>query len=394
MSETTDTSAIDEKKKESESSKNEDLISNIGPFIGSVIRTFIYIILYFVVSGLMLYICKLSQSNILPTDLKCSPYTDEKPRITNIPINIFTTFTDPPLSMKINFPYNSDTPQANYNASNKILDMFRDYKNQSDSSFLANYLISVFESLIHFNYSIINIIFNLFNGFPETLLLFAGPIMLIFLLIIILLVNQIYIIYSWFANMGWFFKQNTNDSGDGKPVWEDVTLISFFDYGCAWGLVILFAIIFFMAFPIMPIFPLIIVLWCLFSCLSYKAILNGQTITGAKIIQDVFKQNKASIMGVLSLFIILDTFKKLGTVPGLFAVLTLILVYFGIISIGVFTPEKINENLSKVTGYDQAERKKCSNKEHKQEKGLFSFMGGGINIAKELKKVHKKFYSK
>jgi hypothetical protein len=103
MSETTDTSAIDEKKKESESSKNEDLISNIGPFIGSVIRTFIYIILYFVVSGLMLYICKLSQSNILPTDLKCSPYTDEKPRITNIPINIFTTFTDPPLSMKINF---------------------------------------------------------------------------------------------------------------------------------------------------------------------------------------------------------------------------------------------------------------------------------------------------
>jgi hypothetical protein len=193
--------------------------------------------------------------------------------------------------------------------------------------------------------------------------------------------------------MSWFFKTNTNDTGEGEPIWEDVSFSSFINYACGIGLVILSAIAFLAAFPIMPLFTIIIILVCLISCLSYRAVTDGKTITGGKIIQDVFKHYKVSIMSVLSFFIIIDTFKKLGSVPGLFSILTVALIYFGVISISIFNPIVINEKLSKLASYNQADRKKCSVKQNKEEKGFFSFigMGGGTNIVKELKSIHKKF---
>ena len=163
MTETNDTSTIDDKKKESNSSDNTSYISNIGNFLTAVITIFIVIILYFSGSGALLYACKIAQSNILPTEKKCYPYEDTKPNIQPIETNIFTTFTDPMLSLKLSFPYDD------YNASNKILDMFREYKNQSKSYFLANYLISIIESLIQFNFSLFNNVLNMLNGIPEIL---------------------------------------------------------------------------------------------------------------------------------------------------------------------------------------------------------------------------------
>ena len=41
----------------------------------------------------------------------------------------------------MSFPYND------YNASNTILDMFREYKGVGNSNFLANYIIEIVESL-------------------------------------------------------------------------------------------------------------------------------------------------------------------------------------------------------------------------------------------------------
>lgn len=394
MSETSDTSAIDEKKKESEP-KDENLASNISAFLQSVISIFILIIIYVSLSGFMLYACKLGQSNILPTDIKCSPYTDEKPNVENININIFTTSVDAKtLSMKMNFPYNADNDVAKYNSKNKILDMFRNYKKDPDSNFLANYFISIVESVIQKNYLILNTIFNMLNGLPETLIVFIGPIIMMTLFTAILMFNQIYLIYSWFVNMSWFFKTNTNNTGEGKPVWEDVDFTSFFNYGCAIGLVILFSVILFLAFPFVAIVAIILISFTLLSCGSYKSVLNGQTITCVKVIQDVFKNYKVSVMVILSAFVVLFALKNLGSLSALFALLTLGLIYFGVLTISIFNPVKLSEQLTDLTSYDQADRKKCFNKEQKSKnKGLFSFIGGGLNIKKELKNIHKKFYN-
>ena len=247
MSESSDTSAIDEKKEESNSSDKCEYLKNLGWFLASIVLLFIATTIYYTGSGLILYACKLAQSNILPTDIHCSPYTDSKPNIQHIKTNIFSTGGDNPLSMKLSFPYNE------YNSKNYIIDMFREYKNEPKSNFLANYLISMIEIVMQFNYSAFNKILDMLNGLPEIILVIFGPIIMAFVSTLIFIADHLYLIYLWFAQMGWFFKTNTNDSRTGNPNWEDVTIISPFNYGCAIGLVILFFILFFFSLPFISI---------------------------------------------------------------------------------------------------------------------------------------------
>jgi hypothetical protein len=390
MSEPSDTSAIDEKKEESSSSNKGDYISNIGSFITSVIVMFIAITVYYTGSGLILYACKLAQSNILPTDIHCSPYTDSEPNIQPIKTNIFTTGGESPLSMKLSFPYNE------YNSKNYILDMFREYKNEPRSNFLANYLISMIETIINFNYSAFNKILDMLNGLPEIILVIFGPVIVAFISTLIFIVDHFYLIYLWFAQMGWFFKTNTNDSGTGNPKWEDVTFMSPFNYWCAVWLVILFCILFFFSLPFISILAFISMSWCIFSCITYKAEMGGKIISALPIIKDTFKYYKTLIMSILSFFVVVSAFSKLGTIPGIFSILTLLLIYFGIISIDLFNPSS-KENLSPVVSFNQA-KKTCSFKEPSKEKhgllyGLVFGQQGG-NITKEIKEIGKKLSRK
>ena len=347
---------------------------------------FIIIIVYYSSSGLLLYACKLGQSNILPTDAHCFPYTDNKLDIQPIQTNIFTTFNDPPLSMKMKFPYNEE------NAANKLLDMFREYKNEAKSNFLANYFISIMESVVQFNYSAFNTILNMLNGLPEILIILFGPIIVGILSTIIFLLDHIYLIYLWFAKMGWFFKTNANDSNTGKPKWTDVTFLSPFNYWCALSLVILFVFIFFFSFPLVSIIAALLMMWCMFSCITYTAEMNGTNITAATIVQDIFKYYKIPIMGFFSFLVIVTAFSKLGTYPGIFSLLTLALIYYGIISIDIFNPI-YKEKLSLLVSYKQA-KKTCSYTEPTKEKrGLFYnmiFGQSGGDIAKELKNISKR----
>ena len=386
MSESSDTSAIDEKKEESNSSNKGDYLSNIGTFLSSVFALFLVVTIYYTGSGLLLYVCKLAQSNILPTDVHCSPYTDSKPNIQQIETNIFSTGGDSPLSMKLSFPYDE------YNSKNYILDMFREYKNEPKSNFLANYLISIIEIVLNFNYLAFNKVLDMLNGLPEILLVVFGPVIVAFISTLIFIADHLYLIYLWFAQMGWFFKTNTNNSGTGNPIWEDVTVVSPFNYGCAIGLVILFAILFFFSLPFISILAGLSMSWCIFSCISYKAKMGGKTITALPIIKYTFKYYKNIIMSIISLFVVLNAFSILGPIAGLISILTLALIYFGIISIDLFNPSS-KENLSPVVSDTQAKRS-CSFKEPTKEKhgllyGLLFGQKGG-NISKEIKEIGKR----
>ena len=383
MSDTTnDTSLIDEMKEEnSSSSSSANLTTNILSFIRSLIHLILVVLLYFSGSSLILYMCKLAQSNILPTEQECFPYTDNKPNITPIKTNIFTTFTDPEMSMKLEFPYD------NYNSKNNILDSFREYKNKPSSNFLANYFISIIENLINFNYSSINTIMNTLNGLPEFVIMILGPFIVVFVFLIMSLINIIYVIYLWFANMGWLFKTNTNVSGQGSPNWEDVTLLSPIDWSLAVGLIILFTILFFVGFGLISFLPAIILFYCFFSCIMYKSLLNDKKSSALTIIKEVLKNYKITIVTIISVFLILLAFSNLGTIPGVFSILTVALIYWGVISINIFKPVS-EQHLTAAVSYDQA-KKTCTNKP----KGLNSWFGfggqSGGNITKELKKLSK-----
>ena len=389
MSDTSSSSVIDEKNNANNSSNSGGLASNIQTFITAIISTILLIVIYFSCSGLILFICKLAQSNILPTETKCYPYSEIKPIIQPAQTNIFTTFTDPVMSLKMNFPYNE------YNAANKILDLFRNYKEEHNSNFMANYFIAIVESMIASNYSIINFIANMMNGLPEIVILLFGPFIFSIVVALIFLYDHLYIIYLWFSNMGWFFKKNVNTEANKPAKWEDVTIINPIDYLCAIALVILFCILFWFLLLSLPVLPFLTLFWCIFTCLTYESEMGGNTITAFNVIKDLFKYYKVTFMSIFSFFVILSAFSNLGTISGIFSIITLALIYYGIITIDLFKPNN-EEGLTKLTSYKQA-KKTCNykgNNEIKEKHGLLydAIFGqtGGDSLSKELKKIGKK----
>ena len=391
MSDSNSTSTIDEKKNENTSSSN-GLTTNIGKFLKSVFSIIIIIVIYFFLGGLVLYGCKIGQANILPTNENCYPYTKLKPDIENIPINIFTTFTQPKMSMKINFPYNK------FNSSNIILDMFRNYKEEPKSNFLANYFISIIESLIKFNYSSFNFILNIMNGLPEVVIVLIGPILISIATSLIFLFDNFYLIYLWFANMVWFFKHNSNTDLNHKPVWNDVTVVDMVDYGSAIGLVFLFLILFWFVFISLPVLPFITMCLTIFTGVNYMGVINGKSANSLTIIKDIFKYYKVTIMSVFSFFVIISAFANLGTIPGIFSILILGLIYGGIISIDLFKASS-EEGLTKLASYEQAKKVCNFTQSKKEEHGLlynlvFGNQSGGKNHTKELKKIGKNLSGK
>ena len=88
MSTISDTSAIDEKKGEDTESE-DNFEKDIGKFLVSLLIIVVGLLIYFSLGSSVLYACKIAQSNILPTDTNCSPYTDNEPEIKSIETNIF-----------------------------------------------------------------------------------------------------------------------------------------------------------------------------------------------------------------------------------------------------------------------------------------------------------------
>jgi hypothetical protein len=390
MSDNNDTSAIDDKKEETSNNNSDNLTAGLAGFITSVIGVILLVMLYFSSSGLVLFVCKLAQSNILPTEENCYPYTENKPNIESIKTNIFTTFTEPEMSMKLEFPYDE------YNSANKIVDTFRQYKNKPSSNFLANYFISICEQLLNFNYSTINTVMNSMNRLPEGLIIGLGPIVVAIMFSIMGLINVFYTIYLWFANMSWFFKTNTNESDNGLPKWEDVTLLSPISWFLAFSLVVLFTIIFFLGFGVISIVPFAILFYACLTTLMYKGKLNDKNATSFTIIKNILKHYKVSIIGIISFFVILLAFSNLGVIQGIFSLIILGLMYWGVISNDLFKPI-IESHLTPVVSFNQA-TKSCNIKQINKEKHGFLYnllMGqSGGNLTKQLKKIGKNLDNK
>lgn len=368
-----------EQKKETNKSAPGNSFTNIKDFLYALIHFIIVLFIYFSCSGLMLYLCKLAQSNILPTDSNCYPYSNNMPNIAEIDTNIFTTlFSDPQMSMKLRFPYNET------NASNKLLEAISSYRNDPKSIFLANYFTSIIESLVQFNYSFLNVVMNTFNGLPEIITVLLGPIITFVLLIVFGFVNFFYLIYLWFMKMTWFFKKNTASENDAQANWSDVSVLDPINFGIGFVLVIAFIIMFFLGFAVIGLIPIVIFLYCLLSCAFYNSTLNGKNAGISTVIKEIFLNYKLVIVGILCLKTIMLAFQKLGVVPGGFAILTVLLVYVGVISFDIFKPVE-ETGLTPVTSFDQA-KKTCS-----RSTGGFMGQSGGGNLTKELKKLNKLF---
>jgi hypothetical protein len=128
------------------------------------------------------------------------------------------------------------------------------------------------------------------------------------------------------------------------------------------------------------------------STLFMKAIMNGKQITSFTIIKETLKHYKLSFTITMSIFVVLLAFSKLGAIPGIFSIITLGLIHWGVIGLDIFNPIK-ETNLSESVSYNQA-IKKCPVPIKNVEKSgffLYDLIFGqkGGNITKQLKKIGK-----
>jgi hypothetical protein len=384
----TDTQELDKKKAQQNSVSNstKQIFKNTWSFLISTLFILSIVIGYVFLSSIVLYECKLAQSNILPTILECYPYTSNNVDIEKINTNIFISNTEPPSSAKLNFPYDK------YNSKNIILDMFRKYKEHPRSSFLTNYVIAILEGLINHSNNAFTIFFNFLNTLPEILIVTIGPIISLVYFGLMQIMGLFVFIYYYFSEMKWFFKENVNTDSNSKPVWKDVGITSPVNAGIAMLLVFCFFILFWiLLFTVTPIAVIFIFYACLFMTFGYKCEFNNKNATMFTIIQETFKYYKVTITTLLSILIIMNTFTNLGAIPGVISLFTILLIYYKYISIGIFDPVKTLDT-SPLSTLDQA-IKKCMNTPKPKTfmdtiGNLFDFKGGAIN--NELKKLNKK----
>ena len=385
-----DTEQLDKKKLQTitGSTRNQS-IKNIWKYLLSVFVTILIIIGYFIFSSIILYECKLAQSNIVPTNLECYPYTENYPEIQKIFTNIFISNTEPQTSVKLNFPYDKQ------NSKNIILDMFRKYKENPKSNFFLNYIIAILEGLINYSNNALTTFFNFLNKMPELLIIILGPILSGIYFVLSPVIGIFIFIYYYFSEMKWFFKENTNNNTNAKPIWSDVNLFEVTKYGISLFLVFIFFIIFWvLLFTATPIVCFVIFYMCFFMTFGYKGEIDNKKATIFTIIQETFKHYKVTLTTILSIMIILITISNLGLLPGVFAIITVILIYFKFIPMNIFESIKTT-NQSPLSSYEQA-IKKCNYDVKKNPLKFFELFdnffdnkkGGGIG--RELKKLNKK----
>ena len=224
--------------------------------------------------------------------------------------------------------------------------MFREYKDEPNSNNIANYFISLIESLMCFNYSAINLCLQKLNLLPESIIILLGPIIMPFILFFIFFFDNIYLIYLWFSNFGWLFKINENiilnteineTNKSDKPKWKYTTLEEPIAYAWALFLLLIFFILFwFVLFLALPVLPFITLTICVVSCLFYKGVINNEPVYLFDIIVDVFKYNKVTIMIIISLFSVFFAFTNLNSITGWLSIVFILLIYFDLININLF----------------------------------------------------------
>jgi len=388
MSSIDDIRIIDKKKNNTD--KNNSYYLKLRNFFITLLILLICVFVFFTSSGFVLYCCKIAQSNILPTEIKCMPYEGTLPVFEpkeGITINIFETiFQDPPLSEKIQFPFDK---------TNFIIETLRDIKSKNTSSVVA-YFVSIIESLLCFNYSSFNLIFNSLNRLPEILIITLGPFLISVLTSFLFLINMIYTLYLWFANMGWFFKSRINEKTD----WIPVTLLQPIGFGISLFMVFLFSLLsLLIAYFGIPTISSGIILWTLTSIASYKGFFinndkSKKEVNFGNIILCVFKYYKVLITTIISLFVVISAFSNLGNTSGLFSLIVIALIYFGIFTIDIYNPI-LRPNLSPLVSYKQA-IKTCIKNDTSIKKGIFGMFSsflpqkGGNRFIYELKKISKK----
>ena len=346
-----DTSIIDDKKKQQAPDTKKELLSF---FVGILYQLIIFGILI-IVGALGLYSCKVAQTNILPTCLSFSPYTDIISPIKEIPIDVNVVKTDKGTwSTKIEFPL-----QENFKIINNTLGILHKWINQPNSNVYKLYIATTLQQLIACNLTVTNNINNFMNSmFTETWLILLSPYMIFFTGLLTSVINTIYFIILWFYNIYLLFSEK--DESKNGPIWKDGEMWGLLNWWWVLIYIFIFCILFFTIGLglVIPITSALVSLFCTIFPLFMKS-KNSQTGKSyglSETIKNVLKFKLNIIMILFSLYIISSASSNFGGYAAFVAVVACIILYFFSSVYHQYTP-KTNDHASYGLGdFVQAEK--------------------------------------
>jgi len=378
----TDTSIIDNKKNKKSNQVFD--ITNIKKYIFSYMLSMlisIIILLIIICSGTtILYSCKVAQSNILPTDLLCNPYNDTPltiiPEVKNININV-TNINGSKISEKITFLYEQ-------NNGNIIIDTLQKIKQNPRLNSKLMYFITILENLLCFNYNSLNVYFNFLNKrFSESLIILGGPVLSILYFIFIYLLSWGYLIILFFTKMFWIFTKNENNSNNNNQPKPNIKHLSFFNPLSILIVIILLCFFISSITIVFPILAFVSLMYCFLSIITMTSTKgsDGTNYNYINALTDVFYYKKSLISYITSFIVITNAFISFGSLGGIISLIIVLLIYFKIIKIPLFsnTGKEVYDNFNELSDYEIA-NKSCNNVNVEQPSQQVSFSDENIII--------------
>lgn len=263
MTETTDTSTLDEKNK-TDTEKNEDTATKVKNFFVATFNSVLTLIICFILSFLLIYSCKAVQADrTLPLNRDLYPYqikgTYEDPPIKKREMDIFSNFpwASERVSLKISFEPGNILDGA--------IAGLREQIAKKNQWFVMVMLCSVIKDVLWCNFYLYKGFFSFIdNTFAEFILFIIGHYILLGVLILSVIVNTLSIVGFWFYNLGWFLK---NRRSDGFT--KGITFYEWFQFLCGIICIIILTFVFFTL-----IFPLIFPISIFFSFITLFSILS------------------------------------------------------------------------------------------------------------------------
>lgn len=317
-------STIDEKKNKS----NNGSKLQIADFFKSLFGQLFILGIIILVGSLILFNCKVAQTNLLPTCLTLFPYTDVVPPINPIlaDINIVKT-SNAEFSTKLSF-----SPEENMKSMNAgILGSLKKMIDGPNSSVYKLYIATTLQELIATNFTIINSYYNLLNSYlSESLIIFVAPLFSWLLYFFIVVVNNFYMWILWFKNISLLFSEKTGTSE--KTTWKAGNMWTAGNILMSLLTIYILVILFFILgiWLIIPLTVGIISIYCLFYPLGFSAknATTGKPYGVMSTILNILKYKLSIIMYITSLFVILNASATFGGYFAFVALIACLLLYF------------------------------------------------------------------
>jgi hypothetical protein len=234
MSDTSETSAIDEKKETTNPSPT-DPATETSTFFMNLVWQLFYLFILIIAGGSMLWSAKVAQTGLMPTDIDAEPFNSNTLQIPPIPINIDVVKTkddsgDPIIkSTKIEFPVEENMNIIKFGIFG--LESIREWTDGPKSSPFWVYLGTIWQKMSVNLSSTMSSFYNILNQTcSESVIIFVIPYLLFFISPFIFmglgLVNLFYGLFLWFSQIPLLFSERDGcyEEGvvnkSGEPVYE------------------------------------------------------------------------------------------------------------------------------------------------------------------------------